>query len=66
MPPPPDIKSLQSFLGLVNYMTIFQPLLSIVSRPLRDLMKNMLIMCGLLKQAVRSMTSNGQLHKLPF
>ena len=39
MPPPPDVKSLQSFLGLVNYMARFQPSLSIVSRPLRDLMK---------------------------
>ena len=38
MPPPPDVKSLQSFLGLVNYMARFQPSLSIVSRPLRDLM----------------------------
>ena len=39
MPPPPDVKSLQSFFGLVNYMARFQPSLSIVSRPLLDLMK---------------------------
>ena len=39
MPPPPGVKSLQSFLGLVNYMARFQPSLSIVSRPLHDLMK---------------------------
>ena len=39
MPPPPDVKSLQSFLGLVNYMARFQPSLSIVPRLLRDLMK---------------------------
>ena len=39
MPPPPDLESLQSFLGVVNYMDRFQPSLSIVSRLLRDLMK---------------------------
>ena len=39
MTPPRDIKVLQSFLGLVNYMSRFQPLLSSVSRPLRDLLK---------------------------
>ena len=39
MTPPRDIKELQSFLGLVNYMARFQPLLSSVSRPLRDLLK---------------------------
>ena len=39
MPPPPDVKTLQSYLGLVNYMARFQPSLSSVSRPLRDLLK---------------------------
>ena len=39
MPPPPDVKSLQSFLALFNYTARFQPSLSIVSRPLHDLMK---------------------------
>ena len=39
MPPRPYVKSLQIPLGLVNYMARFQPSLSIVSRPLRDLMK---------------------------
>ena len=39
MPPPPDVKSLQSCYGLVNYMARFQPSLSIVTRPLRDLME---------------------------
>ena len=39
MTPPRDIKEMQSFLGIVNYMARFQPLLSSVSRPLRDLLK---------------------------
>ena len=39
MPPPPDVKTLQSYLGLVNYMARFQPSLSSVSRPLRDLLE---------------------------
>ena len=39
MPPTPDVKSLQICLGLVNYMARFQLSLSIVLRPLRDLMK---------------------------
>ena len=39
MPPPPNVKSLQSFLGLVNYMARFQPSLSFVWRPPRDLIK---------------------------
>ena len=39
MPPPPDVKTLQSYLGLVNYMARFQLSLSSVSRPLRDLLK---------------------------
>ena len=38
-PPPPDVKTLQSYLGLVNYMARFQPSLSSVLRPLRDLLK---------------------------
>ena len=54
------------FVGLFNYMTSFQISFSIVSRPLRDLMKIMLIMCVLLKHTRRSMTPSGQLHKLPF
>ena len=36
---PRDIKELQSFLGLINYMARFQSLLSSVCRPLRDLLK---------------------------
>ena len=39
MPPPTDVISLQSCLGLVNYLARRQPSLSIVLRPLRDLMK---------------------------
>ena len=39
MTPPHGIMELKSFLGLVNYMARFQPLLSSVSRPLRDLLK---------------------------
>ena len=39
MTAPCDIKELQRFLGLVNYMSRFQPLLSSVSRPLRELLK---------------------------
>ena len=39
MSPPHDIKELQSFLCLVNYMARFQPMLSSVSRPLRDRLK---------------------------
>ena len=39
MKPPEDVKSLQSFLGLVNYLTRYSGRLATLSAPLRDLTK---------------------------
>ena len=39
MKPPEDVKSLQSFLGLVNYLTRYSRRLATLSAPLRDLTK---------------------------
>ena len=39
MKPPEDAKNLQSFLGLVNYLTRYSGRLSTLSAPLRDLIK---------------------------
>lgn len=39
MKPPKDVKSLQSFLGLVNYLTRYSGRLPTLSAPLRDLTK---------------------------
>ena len=39
MKPPEDAKSLQSFLGLVNYLTRYSGRLATLSAPLRDLTK---------------------------
>jgi hypothetical protein len=40
MKPPEDAKSLQSFLGLVSYLTRYSGRLATLSSPLRDLTKN--------------------------
>jgi hypothetical protein len=40
MKPPEDAKSLQSFLGLLSYLTRYSGHLSTLSSPLRDLTKN--------------------------
>ena len=37
MPPPTDIKEIKRFLGMVNYLAKFLPLLSDMTQPLRDL-----------------------------
>ncbi len=37
MPPPTDIKGIKRFLGMVNYLAKFLPLLSDMTQPLRDL-----------------------------
>ena len=39
MKPPEDVKSLQSFLGLVNYLTRYSGRLATLSAPLRDMTK---------------------------
>ena len=37
MKPPEDVKSLQSFLGLVNYLTRYSSRLATITAPLREL-----------------------------
>ncbi len=37
MPPPTDMKGIKRFLGMVNYLAKFLPLLSDMSQPLRNL-----------------------------
>ena len=39
MKPPKNVKSLQSFLGLVNYLTRYSGRLATLSAPLKDLTK---------------------------
>ena len=39
IPEPQDAKDLQSFLGMANYMAPFNPNLSDMSQPLRNLLK---------------------------
>ena len=40
MQPPKDVKELQSFLGMVNYLNRFSPVLAQISQPIRNLVKN--------------------------
>ena len=39
MQPPEDVKSLQSFLGLVNYLTRYSARLATITAPFRELTK---------------------------
>ena len=39
MQPPEDVKSLQSFVGLVKYLTRYSAHLATITAPLRELMK---------------------------
>ena len=49
MKPPEDTKSLQSFLGLVNYLTRYSGRLATLSAPLRDLTKKEVSSLGVLR-----------------
>ena len=40
MPKPKDIKQLQSFLGMINYLYWYSPRLAEITSPLRDLTKD--------------------------
>lgn len=47
MQSPEDVKSLQSFLGLVNYLTRYSGPLATITAPLRELTKKeVAYMCG--------------------
>ena len=39
MPPPKNLKELQSFMGMVNYLNRFSPIIAQISEPIRNLMK---------------------------
>ena len=39
MPPPTSKKEMQSFIGMVNYLTKFSPRLTKLSEPIRELIK---------------------------
>ena len=43
MPKPENIKQLQSYLGMVNYLTKFFPKLTSMTKPLRILLKKDII-----------------------
>ena len=43
MPPPTDVKGLKRFLGMVNYLARFLPLLSDMTEPLRRLEDNAVV-----------------------
>jgi hypothetical protein len=39
MKPPKDLKELQSFMGMVNYLNRFSPVIAQIAEPIRNLMK---------------------------